>query len=463
VRGDSRFPALGQCHSRYPIPDSRLFGCSAVIRYTSTAGAAPPADLRTALAAGLAPDGGLYLPDPIPAVEASDWAALRDRPLIEAATFIGRRLFGGDVAAPVLDALIARAMDFPVPLVRLTERVWALELYHGPTGAFKDVGARVMAGLLDALIPEDGDPLTILTATSGDTGGAVADAFFGRERFRVVVLYPEGQVSTLQERQFTTLGGNVIAVRVSGTFDDCQRLVKAAFTDRALRERCRLTSANSINVGRLLPQVFYYTHWWARLDPALSTPVVSVPCGNFGNLTAGLIARRLGVPIGPFIAVTNANDVVPEYFRTGRFVPRASRRTISNAMDVGNPSNFARVRALYRDDVTALRRDVSAESFDDDATRGAIRDVYQRHGYVMDPHSAVAYLGLEATLAARPDTGGVFLATAHPAKFREVVEPVIGCPVPLPERLAARLSQEPTVRRIRPAMADLLELLTSRP
>jgi threonine synthase len=329
-----------------------------------------------------------------------------------------------------------------------------LELFHGPTFAFKDVGARFMARLMAGYRAREDGTLTVLVATSGDTGGAVADAFLGLPNIRTVVLYPQGQVSPLQERQFTTLEGNVQALAVSGTFDDCQRLAKEAFADRELRRSLRLTSANSINIGRLLPQIFYYFHAWAQL-PEQGEAVVCTPSGNFGNLTAGLLAKRLGLPVAGFVAATNVNDVVPEYLATGTFSPRPSLRTISSAMDVGNPSNFDRMLALYDHDVEAMRRDVIGSAHTDDATRHAITEVFEAHGRVLDPHSAVAYLASRGVLRDRPDARVIFLATAHPAKFAEVVEPVIGRPVPMPSRLAALQSGKRRMTRVGPTLGEL--------
>jgi threonine synthase len=313
--------------------------------------------------------------------------------------------------------------------------VWALELFHGPTLAFKDVGARIQARLLHHFT--DGTPLTILVATSGDTGSAVAQAFHGVPDTRVVVLYPEGQVSDVQEAQMASLGGNIRALSVHGTFDDCQRLVKQAFADDDLRAHVWLTPANSLNVGRLLPQVFYYF-----LLLGLERPLVSVPSGNFGNLTAGLIAKRLGLPVEGFVAATNVNDVVPVYLQTGHYEPRPSIRTVANAMDVGTPSNFERIQWLYDHDFEAIRRDITGAVFDDATVLAEIANVYRRHGYLLDPHGAIAWLALNEKLdGARPGAPGVFLATAHPAKFREVVEPAIGEPVPLPPVLAESLGR----------------------
>jgi threonine synthase len=372
-----------------------------------------------------------------------------------------RHLLRGDLEPAVVDGIIDDALDFPIPLVRLTDRIYVLELFHGPTAAFKDVAARVMARLMVRLRVDPREELTVLTATSGDTGGAVADAFFGVPGTRVVVLYPKGRVSRLQERQFTTLGGNVLAVAINGSFDDCQHLARQALTDRRLQAALRLTSANSINVGRLLPQITYYGHAWAQLPRESHEIVVSVPSGNFGNITAGLMAKRLGIPISLFVAATNANDVFPTYLATGDFRPLPAVHTISSAMDVGNPSNVARLAALYEGDLDRVRRDVVARSCTDAETRECIRDVHARYGYVLDPHSAVGYLALAEELVSRPEAVGVCLATAHPAKFADVVEPVIGRAVPLPDALATRLGGTPRSMSLEPDITALAELLLS--
>lgn len=385
--------------------------------------------------------------------------ALRRRPFSDVALAVTRQVLGGALPGDVLQRVVEDAFNFPVPLVPLGERTFVLELFHGPTLAFKDFGARFMARLLGALDGASGDTLTVLVATSGDTGGAVAHAFHGVPRTQVVVLYPDGKVSRIQERQFSTLGGNVHAVAVTGAFDDCQRLVKGALRDADLARAHRLTSANSINIGRLLPQITYYFFAWTDLPRVENDLVVSVPSGNFGNLTAGLLAKRLGLPVARFVAATNANDVVPAYLRTGRFEPRAPQPTISSAMDVGHPSNFARMEVLYGGDAARMREDVVGSAHTDEDTRACIADVEQRFGCVLDPHSAVGYLGLQRALAERPGATGVFLATAHPAKFGEIVEPVIGRPVHVPERLAMCLEREPVVTRIRPDPRELREVL----
>jgi threonine synthase len=366
--------------------------------------------------------------------------ALRGAGIVEIGTTIGAHILRDEITRTALEPLIREALDFPVPLVRVSERVSVLELFHGPTMAFKDVGARVQARLLHYFT--DGTPLTILVATSGDTGSAVAQAFHRVPDSRVVVLYPEGQVSDVQEAQMASLGDNITALAVRGTFDDCQRLVKQAFADDDLRAHVWLTPANSINLGRLLPQVFYY-FLIAGLHSTGngSGPIVSVPSGNFGNLTAGLIAKRIGLPVTQFVAATNVNDAVPAYLRTGRYEPRPSIATVANAMDVGAPSNFERVQALYGGDLAALRRDIAGFAYDDRQVLAEIGRVQKRYGYLLDPHSAIAWLALQDRLVQDPDTFGVFLATAHPAKFREVVEPATGEKLELPGALADALSR----------------------
>jgi threonine synthase len=406
------------------------------MNWVSTRGAAPPVPFIDALFAGTAPDGGLYMPERLDPLPAGTVESLRGGDAVEIGARVGSHLLRDEITPQALRPLIAAALDFPIPLVRVTDRIWALELFHGPTMAFKDVGARVQARLLHHFT--DGTPLTILVATSGDTGSAVAQAFYRVPDTRVFVLYPEGKVSDVQEAQMASLGENVTALAMRGTFDDCQRLVKQAFADDELRTHVWLTPANSINLGRLLPQVFYYFILARILGKG---PIVSVPSGNFGNLTAGLIAKRLGLPVRKFVAATNVNDAVPQYLRTGEYHPKPSVRTVANAMDVGAPSNLERVQALYGNDIEALRRDVVGCAFDDRHIVAAIADVYLRHDYLLDPHSAIAWLALQEALADEPDAQGVFVATAHPGKFREVVEPAIGRTVPLPRPLQEALGR----------------------
>ncbi|HLG55155.1 MAG TPA: threonine synthase [Vicinamibacterales bacterium] len=416
------------------------------MKWVSTRGASPPISFVDALFAGVAPDGGLYMPERLDPLPPGTLDSLRGADIVTIGSIVGAHLLRDEISASGIAALVRDALDFPVPLVQVTDRVWALELFHGPTRAFKDVGARVQARLLHHFT--DGTALTILVATSGDTGSAVAQAFHRVPDARVVVLYPAGQVSDVQEAQMASLGDNITALAIEGTFDDCQALVKQAFADDDLRRHVWLTPANSINLGRLLPQVFYY-FVLASLGSGPPEggpyedggPIVAVPSGNFGNLTAGLIAKRIGLPVRRFVAATNVNDAVPVYLRSGRYEPRPSVRTVANAMDVGAPSNFERVQALYGGDFTALRRDIAGFAYDDARVVQEIGEVHRRHGYVLDPHSAIAWLALQEALAEAPGAQGVFLATAHPAKFREIVEPAIGQAVPLPAVLADALAR----------------------
>ncbi|MGE0449644.1 MAG: threonine synthase [Vicinamibacterales bacterium] len=401
--------------------------------------------LRTAMLEGLAPDGGLYVPESIDVWRDAELARLPDRTLTEIAYRVLRPYTRAELDATTFEAVVVEALNFPIPLVEVEPRVFALELFHGPTLAFKDVGARTMARLMASVDTGD-QPLTVLAATSGDTGSAVAHAFHGVPHTRVVILYPDGRVSPTQEAQLTMFNsedGNVRAYAVDGSFDECHRLAKEAFARPDVRRHVRLTSANSVNIGRLLPQMVYYFHAVALASSiAPQAPVVvCTPSGNFGNLTAGLMAKRAGLPIRRFVAATNANDVVPEYLGTGTFTPRPSVQTIANAMDVGNPSNFERMRWLYGDSVDAMRADIVGCRYADDAVKATIRRVYEERGYLLDPHSAIAYLGVKdylGTADARSgdEPIGVFLATAHPAKFGEIVEPVLGRPIEMPAALA---------------------------
>ena len=419
------------------------------MKWISTRGESPPISFVDALFAGTAPDGGLYMPERLDPLPAATLDALRGADIVAIGSVVGAHLLRDEITPAAMAALVRDALDFPVPLVQVTDRVWSLELFHGPTLAFKDVGARVQARLLHHFT--DGTPLTILVATSGDTGSAVAQAFHRVPDARVVVLYPEGQVSDVQEAQMASLGDNVTALSIRGTFDDCQRLVKQAFADDDLRRYVWLTPANSINLGRLLPQAFYYFLLAGppksgpgdetSSGPSLGGPIISVPSGNFGNLTAGLIAKRLGLHVCRFVAATNVNDAVPEYLRTGRYQPRPSIATVANAMDVGAPSNFERMQSLYGGNIEALRRDIVGFAYDDARVTAEIGEVYRKHGYLLDPHSAIAWLALQEQLMNDADAHGVFLSTAHPAKFREVVEPAIGQRIELPKVLADAISR----------------------
>ena len=438
------------------------------MRFLSTAGRTSPVTLAEALLEGPAPDGGLFVPERLEPLNAADLATLELLPLTGIAAILGIRLFGSEVPEEDFADLIEDALDFPIPLATIEPGIHCLELFHGPTLAFKDVASRVMARLMARFATVAGDAeTTVIVATSGDTGSAVAHAFSGVPGFRVCVLYPDGLVTQAQRRLFTTLGGNVTAVAVEGTFDDCQSLAREAFADGELREQRPLVSANSINIGRLLPQVFYYFHAWAQLpSPPLDDTgeplVFSTPSGNFGNLTAGLIAKRIGLPVSRFVAATNANDVVPSYLRSGDYLPRGSVATISNAMDVGSPSNFARIVHLYSsagEPLDRIRRDLSGRAFDDQATRRAMRDVHDRTGYLLDPHTAVGYLGLKAELEAQGGGTGIVLATAHPAKFAETVQTAVGIDPPAPAALERTAHLPERIIEIPAAYAALRDVL----
>ncbi len=342
----------------------------------------------------------------------------------------------------ILWQVVSEAINFPVKLVSLSPALHVLELFHGPTLAFKDFGARFMARLMGYFVRGETRPLTVLVATSGDTGSAVAHGFLGVSGIRVVILYPSKRISEAQEKQFTTLGENITALEVSGTFDDCQRLVKQAFSDAELNKRAFLTSANSINVGRLLPQMFYHVAAYRQLPVASIPLIVSVPSGNFGNLTAGIFAKRIGLPVARFVASTNANDVVPEYLRTGEFHPRPAKPTYSNAMDVGSPNNFPRLLDLCRNRLEYVQREIWGHGATDEETLSAMKSVHERFGYIADPHTAVGVLGWEAYRREHAEPAqGLVLATAHPAKFADVVTRAIGTAPPLPDRLAAYLQR----------------------
>jgi len=445
------------CPDRGPR-DPGLHARFAVMRsFVSTRGAGP-VSFREALLVGLAPDGGLWVPESEPRLPgAPPPEAVGAFP--RTAAWAARAMLAGVLPDPVLDDVVRDALDFPVPLVEVERGIHVLELFHGPTLAFKDVGARFMARAMRVFDRDVRDVRTVLVATSGDTGSAVAHAFHGTQRTRVIVLFPAGGVSERQRRQMTTLAGNVSAVAVDGTFDDCQRMAKATFADEELSRAAGLTSANSINVGRLLPQALYYAHAAAVLGWEVA-PTFVVPSGNLGNLTGGLLALRAGVPTSGFVAACNANRVFPDYLATRILEKRPSIPTASNAMDVGDPSNLERIRWMYGDDVRALARDVRAASVDDARTRDAIRGVHQRTGYVLDPHGAVAYAAaMDVRTDGRPL---VVLATAHPAKFPDVVEEAIGAPVRVPERLAALMDAPERVERISADAAVLRDLILER-
>lgn len=406
------------------------------MRLESTHGKSPTVTFREALLRGLAPDGGLYVPVSLPRLSPAEIEAWRGLPLAALAVRLADRLIGDEFAGETVEELVTDAFSFPAPTVTVEDRLAVLELFHGPTLAFKDFGARFLARFFGRLMRGRDEGATILVATSGDTGSAVASGFHGVPNVRVVLLYPRGRVSPFQEAQMATLGGNVRALRVPGTFDDCQRLVKSAFQDRSLAD-LGLSSANSINIGRLLPQSFYYVASYLSVTRAAGEPIhFCVPSGNLGNLTAGVIAQRLGLPVRRFVAACNANDVLPEYLSTGVYRSRPAVPTLSNAMDVGDPSNFPRLLALHGSSLASMRANLAGAVVDDRRTRATIKDVHGRTGYLLDPHSAVGYAAAEDFLrSTRPDELVVTLATAHPAKFGDAIREELGFTPPLPPGL----------------------------
>jgi len=406
------------------------------MRYYSTNGKAPVADLRKAVVKGLAEDKGLYMPERIQRLPETFFQTMGTRSFVENAFEVARAFFGEDIPAADLHRIVEETLSFDCPLREVEPGIYALELFHGPTLAFKDVGARFMARLLRYFTQGAGD-INVLVATSGDTGSAVANGFLGVEGIHVFVLYPKGKVSPIQECQFTTLGRNITALEIDGVFDDCQALVKAAFMDEDLNAALQLTSANSINVARFLPQSFYYFWAYAQLQRlGLADNVVCcVPSGNFGNICSALFGKRMGLPVRRFIAANNANSVFYEFLQTGQYRPRPSVHTIANAMDVGDPSNFARIWDLYGKDPDAIRADISGATYSDDQIAETIRDCHARTGYLLDPHGACGYRALKESL--QPGETGFFCETAHPAKFKDTVERILGVPVAIPDRLAA--------------------------
>lgn len=410
--------------------------------YHSTNNPSYRVDLKEAILRSLPPDNGLYMPDELPVLGKDFWEISRLLSFTEIGIAVADAFFGSDVPPQALVDIVEGTLQFDAPVVTLGPGDHVLELFHGPTLAFKDFGARFMARLMAWLTRDDDRLLTVLVATSGDTGGAVASAFHNVPGTRVIILYPKGKVSGLQEKQLTALGGNITALEIDGTFDDCQALVKSAFLDRELAETLNLTSANSINLSRLVPQSFYYIHA-ARQLPEGVNPVFVIPSGNFGNLTAGLLAMKLGLQVDQFVAATNRNDVVPEYLRGGVYQPRLSVPTISNAMDVGAPSNFVRMQALFGNSWDAMKEKITGMSFSDDQTRAAIREVKSICDYQIDPHGAVGWLAARNWRATHPCSSTITLETAHPSKFPDVMDEELGAgAVEIPERLAILANRE---------------------
>ncbi len=432
------------------------------INYYSTNGKSESVDFRQALGKGLAPDGGLYMPDFIPQLDKKTLEGFRGKTVAEIGKTILEPWFGAFLSKEDFDGLIEDAFNFDAPLKEIESGVFIQELFHGPTFAFKDFAARIMGRLMAKLVRKEGETLHVLTATSGDTGAAVADGFHNVPGIHVWVLYPSGKVSDIQEKQFTTLGGNVTAIEVDGTFDDCQRLVKQAFVDEELNAKMTLTSANSINIGRLLPQMVYYVYAWANLTHSGKDPVFVVPSGNFGNLTAGLIASKMGLPVRRFIAANNSNKTFHDYLEEGDYKPRPSVRTLSNAMDVGDPSNFFRIFELYGRDIHSIKKSIGSYWFDDDETTRAIEEIYDATGYVMDPHTAVGYLGYKSWIDENPvdsEYPVVILATAHPAKFADVMPKAVAKAIELPDRFKAIMQKQKVATELKSGFEGFKKLL----
>ncbi len=409
---------------------------------------APEVSFKDAVIKGIAPDKGLYFPESITPLPASFFEEIEGLSNQEIAFNAIHQFVRDDIPNEKLRAILANVLDFEFPVVQLEENVATLELFHGPTMAFKDVGARFMANCLGYFSKGQENEVTVLVATSGDTGGAVANGFLDVKGVKVVILYPSGKVSDIQERQLTTLGKNITALEVEGTFDDCQKMVKTAFLDQELLSKMQLTSANSINVARWLPQLFYFLFAYKQAKSQGKDIVFSVPSGNFGNICAGLVAQKLGMPVKHFIAATNVNDTVPQFMKTGEYLPKPSTATISNAMDVGDPSNFIRIRHLFQDNFESLSEQLSSFTFTDAQTREAMKQIHKTSQYIADPHGAVGYLGLKKYQSTQPDTYGIFLETAHPVKFLDVVEETIPEKLALPPQIQKVMHKEKKSIRI---------------
>ena len=403
---------------------------------------APNVSFKDAVIKGIAPDKGLYFPEKITPLPEAFFENIESHSNTEIAFEAIRQFVSDEIPDVNLKEILKEVLDFDFPIVEIEENVAALELFHGPTMAFKDVGARFMAQCLGYFSSSTSNEVTVLVATSGDTGGAVANGFLGVDGVKVVILYPSGKVSDIQERQLTTLGQNITALQVDGTFDDCQKMVKSAFMDEDLLNRMQLTSANSINVARWLPQLFYFLFAYKQLKSTTKELVFSVPSGNFGNICAGMVAQRLGMPVKHFIASTNVNDTVPQFMQTGKYNPKPSKATISNAMDVGDPSNFIRIRHLHNDNLDALNENLSSFSFNDEQTKKAMLHIHKTSNYIADPHGAVGYLGLKQYQKSHANTYGVFLETAHPVKFLDVVEETIDAILEIPSQIQKVMGKE---------------------
>ena len=416
------------------------------MKYYSLNHNAPKVSFQEAVIKGLAPDKGLYFPESLTPISSDFFDNIEMLSNEEIAFEAIQQFVGDEIPEENLRQIITETLCFDFPLVKVENNIYSLELFHGPTMAFKDVGARFMSRCLAYFNPEDsglkkGTKNTVIVATSGDTGGAVASGFLGVEGVDVVILYPSEKVSDIQERQLTTLGQNITALEVDGVFDDCQDMVKKAFLDESLDYK-NLTSANSINIARWLPQMFYFFFAYKQLKSENKPLIFSCPSGNFGNICAGIIAKKLGLPIEHFVASTNVNDTVPRFLEAGLYDPKPSKATISNAMDVGNPSNFIRIQEMYKNDLLEFKKDFSSFSFTDSETEIALQKIYKNSGYIAEPHGAIGYLGLKKELQTHPNSIGIFLETAHPIKFLDVVEPILNVKLPIPTQIESVLNKE---------------------
>ena len=426
------------------------------MQYFSTNHQSPKVNFKQATINGQAPDKGLYFPEQIPVFPKEIIENITSYSNEEIAFQVIKPYVGDAIPEVDLKRIVNETINFDIPLVKVTDAIYSLELYHGPTLAFKDIGARFMSRCLGYFVKDLSKKITVLVATSGDTGGAVANGFYDVDGVDVVILYPSGRVSSVQEKQLTTLGKNIHALEVAGTFDDCQQMVKQVFTDETLNEKLFLTSANSINVARWLPQQFYYFFAYKQWSLKNNPPVIAVPSGNFGNICAGILAHVSGLPVKHFIAACNANDIVPNFMQTEKYEPKNSVATISNAMDVGNPSNFIRIFEIFQHQFVNLKKVLSSCSISDQETKDTLQKVYQTERYLLDPHGAVGYLALQRYLQNNPVEKGIVLETAHPVKFYEVVEPVIGEVVPIPAAVQQQLLLEKKSTKIA-AEVDLLK------
>lgn len=432
------------------------------MKYYSTNGKSERVNFKEATIAGLAPDGGLFFPEQIPLHNKDFFSKLKKMSVSEIGHAILKPYVGDCLKDKDLFDIVSQAFDFSIPLKKINKNQFVLELFHGNTLAFKDVGARFMSRCLGHFIKGENREMTVLVATSGDTGGAVADGFYGVEGVNVVILFPSGKVSEVQEKQMAAMGGNIHAIEIEGDFDDCQNLVKQAFSDLDLRKKLFLTSANSINVARWIPQQLFYFMAWSQWSETAEVPVISVPSGNFGNICAGLLAKKSGLPIKKFIAACNENDVIPRFFKSGKYDIKSTIHTLSNAMDVGSPSNFVRILELYGNNIEALNYDLVAYRYDDEQTRKKMLDTFVESNYLLDPHGAVGLLALQEYQHQYPSSFGIFTATAHPIKFFDTVEKIVGIKQDLPLFISTLLEKESHSLKMSSDYSSLSSYLTQK-